>query len=271
MNVLSEWNVISEDCVRKTFELSDSIEEKVYSHDKSSLKYGVIKNFYKDPVAVREFFKQFPLISKKTSLSPGIQFNLGQQANDALEDVYLYLREVLNKNNFPGVDNDIKCRIPEWHTYLNYYWKGMKSKPTDFIPHMDLFNYGFNIWLSEGIQEGTKFYSCRYRNYEPFYNFQQFIKNVDRETFDEFHDEFMMMYQGENIDLEFEEYLETQTEYNSATYYPGIFFHKPGFNIKENFLRFSQVSYCQFNPLPVFGEIYDEWVGTPSKVAHRRL
>ena len=263
MNVLSEWNVISEDCIEKTFELSDSIEEKVYSHDKSSLKYGVIRNFYKDPVAVREFFKHFPLIPRTTSNSPGIQVTLGEQANNSLKYVYAYLREVLWKNDFPSVNNYAECKSPEWQTYLNFYWKGMKSKPRNFIPHFDLFNYGFNIWITDEIQEGTKFYSCKYKNYEPFYNFQQFRKTVDNETFDEFYDQFMMMYEGENVDIEFVEFIETPTEYNSSTYYPGIFFHKPGFEIKEDFLRLSQVSYCQYNTLPVFGELYDEWVGTP--------
>lgn len=252
MNLLHDYNIINDETISKTFELSESIEENIYTDRISGLKYGVLRNFYKDPVAVKEFFKNFPLLSKTVSNSPGIQLYFSITMNESLKPVYKYLHNMLQRNKFP-CDPQQQFHVPIWETYCNFYWKNMYASRASMTPHFDNFNLGFNIWLTEDVPSGTDFYSYRWKDYEPVYFVEEFRNQSDTE-FDDFFRELCEYYEdGEEIDWNpdeidnssaWEKYHTIDPEYNTATFYPGIFFHMPSVHpdkYDENFLRHSQV------------------------------
>ena len=71
--MISDLIILTQDVIDKTFEISDKAEEHIHIHEASTLKWGCIKNFYKDPVAVKEFLQRFPVVPQSATVSPGSQ------------------------------------------------------------------------------------------------------------------------------------------------------------------------------------------------------
>lgn len=263
MNLLNDYTIVTEENIDKIFQLSESIEENIYTDKVSGMKYGVLKNFYKDPVAVKEFFRSFPLITKSVTNSPGIQLYHSIVTNESLKPLYRYFFSLLKRNNFPH-NPEPQFNVPVWETYCNFYWKNMNASKASMTPHFDNFNIGFNIWLSKDIPSGTDFYTYRWKDYEPVYFIEEF-RNQSEYVFDDFFRELCELYTDsqdiawnpDEIDTAhtWEKYNTLDPEYNSVTFYPGIFFHMPSMHpdkYEEDFLRHSQVVTYNYTTLQEF-------------------
>ena len=174
MNLLSDFNILTEDGINRTFEISESAEECLYFCDESKLKWGRIKNFYKDPVAVKEMLQQFPVVPQSETHSPGLQQHFPMPFMKNIQPVYQYLYGVLERNQFMfGPPN-----VSDWQTYCNTHWTDMKVNVGSMIPHTDQFNMAFNIWLSEDNPAGTEFYLHDFGEDEPVaYYIAQFAQH----------------------------------------------------------------------------------------------
>jgi|TARA_Y100000022_G_C13171183_1_gene338718 hypothetical protein len=267
MNLLSDFTILSQDLIDKTFEISDKAEEHIYTHEESTMKWGRIRNFYKDPVAVTEFLQKFPVVPQDETHSPGLQQHFPMPLMKCIQPVYQYLYGVLERNEFMfGPPN-----ASDWQTYCNTHWTDMKVNVGSMIPHTDQFNMAFNIWLSEDNPAGTEFYLhdfgedepvayylAQFASYEKEHLLQKLIRTLNSN--DNFSDE----WNPDEIDTFFssrnwKKYLTMDAEYNSCTFYPGHFFHKPEWDprsYKKDLLRYSQViSYRFMNP----GPFQSEW------------
>lgn len=276
MNLLHDYNVIDEDTIKKVFEISESANEEVFVVEESKLKYGVVSNFYKDPVCVKEFFKQFPVISSSVSNSPGIQVYFSQNFNNSLSHIFKYLHNIIIKHQYP---HDIRnlYNVPVWETYLNMYWKKMNATKANMTPHVDNFCYGFNIWLSEDIPAGTDFYSYKWKNYREVYTLNEF-RDVDAGKYPMFMNAMCDLFTGEEegqqIDWDpkkldqtiWRKYHTIEPKYNTVTYYPGCFFHMPSVSPElydDNFLRLSQVVTYSFTDAQSFHNYYKNYKNHP--------
>ena len=317
MNLLHNYKVFTQDDIRRIFELSPSIEEKFYVEKKSKLRYGIIKNFYKDPEGVAAFYENYPLITESEnksaftdrsvhSNSPGIQAHYGLDVNKSLRHVYKYLHGALQKGGFPHKTKVTKDEVIKsdgrfttefdiafWDIYNNIYWKGMNATTASQVPHFDTFNIGFNVWLSKNVPEGTDFYTYQYKNHKPIFYVQEFIEQHRGE--DEFIHEFFKHFnnvlelsghqvdpsanlshdipldnrfsedgiwdQEKNTTKEWKRWFTLPAEYNTCTFYPGIFFHRPSIseNFPEDVLRFSQVFTHAWMSAERFQESYWSW------------
>lgn len=273
MPILSDFKIYDANDVAGIFELSDRREEKIYVDKKSGMKHGCIKNLYKDPVKVTEFFRQFPIVTEAISNAPGLQLYFSTDTSKALLHVYQYLEDVLRRNKYPLGTRAITSQ--SWETYCNFHWKNMHTSVKSILPHFDFFNYAFNIWLTEENTAGTEFFSYQFEDFDPVYYVGQFHKehpkrftsffetlNVefrDREVWDP-NDKDFFKNNG------FERYLVQEPEYNSATFYPGIFFHKPVWepgSYDPDWLRFSQVIACAVEDGGKFQEQWYDYSNTP--------
>ena len=259
MDLLSDFIILSQDLVDKTFEISDKAEEHIYIHEESTMKWGCIKNFYKDPVAVKEFLLKFPVVPQNVTHSPGLQQHFPVPAMTAFSAVYDYLHSVLTRYKFPILEQ----HHPAWQTYCNTHWKDMEISAASMVPHTDMFNIAFNIWLTEDNPAGTEFYYYKGDNEHPAYFVEQFAQKepfqcgkFSREVLNAEQD-YNIKWNPEEIDTFFvdrgwHKYLTIEPEYNSCTFYPGLFFHKPEWdsrNYKDDLLRYSQViSYRAYQP-----------------------
>ena len=314
MNLLHNYKVFTQDDIRRIFELSPSIEEKFYVEKKSKLRYGIIKNFYKDPEGVAAFYENYPLIKKsETALdvdrsvhtnSPGIQGYSGLDVNKSLRHLYKYLHGALKRGGFPHKSKVTKDEIIKgegrfttefdiafWDVYSNIYWKGMNATTASQIPQFDTFNIGFNIWLSKDVPEGTDFYTYHYKNEKPIFYVQEFVERhqgndeIIQEFFDYFnntlessghepdavlsHDipldkrfsEHGIWNQEKNTPKEYRKWFSLPAEYNTCTFYPGIYFHRPSIseNFPENLLRYSQVITHAWMTAERFQQSYWSW------------
>ena len=312
MRLLHNYKVFSEDNIKKIFELSPSIEEKFYIEKKSKLRYGIIKNFYKDPEAVAAFYQNYPLIEPSEirsefydrsvhSNSPGIQSYCNMDLGKSLRHIYMYLHSTLKKGGFPHrskltseekVKNNMQVGsefdLVYWDSYNNFYWKGMNATAASQVPHFDTFNLGFNIWLSKDVPDGTDFFTYRFKNHDPVFYVQQFIeRNSDNvELIEEFfthynndteqempvQDTAMIQFeprfskngiwnQEENTSEEWDKWFTIPAEYNTCTFYPGLYFHRPNIsqNFPEDLLRFSQVITHSWMSPEKFQEGYHKW------------
>ena len=153
MNLLSDYKTISEDTIKKVFEISDAAEESVHYVEEAGMKYGIIKNFYTDPSAVKNFIREnFALIDFPVTNSPGVQLYFNQSFNNSLSHVMEYFHGILMKHYFPASQEKM-FKVPIWETYVNFYWKNMKAKLPNIIPHVDEFNYGFAVdWMRKDLK-----------------------------------------------------------------------------------------------------------------------
>lgn len=267
MNLLSDYKTISEDTIKKVFEISDAAEESVHYVEEAGMKYGIIKNFYTDPSAVKNFIREnFALIDVPVTNSPGVQLYFNQSFNNSLSHVMEYFHGILMKHYFPASQEKM-FKVPIWETYVNFYWKNMKAKLPNIIPHVDEFNYGFNCWITEDIPSGTDFYTYKWRNYRPVYTINEF-RDIDAGKYmqymqslcEVFHDESDIDWDPDkHLDPEvWNKYHTIEPEYNTVTYYPGIFFHMPSLSpsYEENFLRMSQVYTYQCTDSQHFQNMY---------------
>ena len=312
MKLLHNYKVFSEDNIRKIFGLSPSIEEKFYIEKKSKLRYGIIKNFYKDPEAVAAFYQNYPLILPSEnrseffdrsvhSNSPGIQSYSDMDLTKSLRHLFKYLHSTLKKGGFPHrskVTSQDKIKnhmqvgsefdIVYWDNYNNLYWKGMNATVASQVPHFDTFNLGFNIWLSKDIPDGTDFFTYRFKNHDPVFYVQEFIEkhSDNQELIEEFFThynndteqempvqdipniEFETTFsengiwdQEENTSEEWDKWFTIPAEYNTCTFYPGLYFHRPNIsqNFPEDLLRFSQVITHSWMSPEKFQEGYHKW------------
>lgn len=260
MNLLKNFTLYPQDDVDKIFEISESAEEKIYTEKESGLKWGCIKNFYKDPVAVKEFLQQFPIVEQKQTNSPGFQQHFSFPTMLSLKNVYEYLYEVIIKYNFPRGEENYSTEA--WQTFCNLHWIDMKVSASNMIPHFDQPNMAFNIWLTEDNPAGTDFYYYQKDNEKPAYFFEQFareepqyasgfyrdvVNNLEDNLIDWDPNEIDNFYSSRG----WHKYLTMEPEYNSVTFYPGIFFHKPAWDIRnyrKDLVRYSQVITYFFMP-----------------------
>ena len=258
MNLLNNYTVFTEENLQKIFELSPSREVSYYTE--GEFKYGIIKNFYKDPVAVKEWWENVPLFASKISNSPGIQSYFPPTGLSLLKHIFEYLYSVLESKDLPRCMEKNKTSPEVWNTYCNYYWKRMSGSKSSMQPHYDIFNMGFNVWLSEDIPGGTDFFTYQYKDYKPVYYIGDFLDQAnDQKSFDDFFFHLQSNYGDElykstddiptwdpenNTNPGWKKWHTIDAEYNSCTFYPGTFFHRPSVNPEdydENFLRHSQV------------------------------
>ena len=269
MDLLSNFTILPQDLVDKTFEISDKAEEHIYIHEDSTMKWGCIKNFYKDPVAVREFLQKFPIVPQNVTHSPGLQQHFPVPTMTSLSTVYDYLHSMLMKYRYPVVDQS----YPDWQIYCNTHWKHMEIYESSMVPHTDPFSYAFNIWLTDDNPAGTEFYYYQKDNIYPAYFLEAFARAEPYKcadfTRDVLHrkEDYTIKWDPDKIDTWFSErgwhkYLTMEPEYNSCTFYPSIFFHKPEWDsrkYKEDLLRYSQViSYRAFDTHQ-FENIWDNY------------
>lgn len=274
MNLLNHYKIIDEDRIKKVFEISDSAEEQVFVIDEAKLKYGVVKNFYKDPVAVKEFFKEFPIVTNSVSNSPGVQVYFSQNLNNSLEHIFKYFHNLLMSHEYPH-DRRPVYKVPIWETYLNLYWKNMNATKANMTPHVDEFNYGFNIWLTKDVPSGTDFYSYKWRNYKEVYTINEF-QEIDAGRFpmfmnsmcEQFHDTSEITWDPKQLDENiWRKYHTIDPVYNSVTYYPGCFFHMPSVSpekYNKDFLRLSQVVAYSFTDSQAFQNYYRNYKNHPN-------
>lgn len=263
MNLLSEFTILTQDIIDKTFEISDKAEEHIHIHEASTLKWGCVKNFYKDPVAVKEFLQRFPVVPQSTTVSPGSQQHFPMPLMARLTNVYAYLYGILSKYKFPIIerskfDND-DTSFSTWQTYCNTHWKHMDISATSMIPHSDPFSYAFNIWLTDDNPAGTEFY-YNLSDGRPIYygrarnpSASTSVKSVewDPDKIDTFF-----------VERGWHKYLRMEPEYNSCTFYPSLFFHKPEWdsrNYKEDLVRYSQVYSYRVFPPQQFPMVWDHY------------
>jgi len=254
MNLLSELTIFTQESIDKTFELSDSVEEKIYFHEESKLQWGCLRNFYKDPIAVKEFLQKFPIVEQSSTNSPGFQQHFSFPTMMSLKNVYKYLYNIITKYNFPHpkIENwSTDC----WQTMCNTHWVDMKVNAANMIPHFDQPNMAFNIWLTKDNPAGTDFYYYKKNNKTPAYFLEQFardepdfvgefIRYVVNNECDEFIEWNPYEIDTFFTDRGWHKYLTMDPEYNSVTFYPGIYFHKPAWDIRnyrKDLLRYSQV------------------------------
>ena len=280
MNLLNNYTVFTEDNIQKIFELSPSRECSHYTI--GELRYGIIKNFYKDPVAVKEFWENIPLFASKVSNSPGIQSYFPSTGLSLLKNIFEYLYSVLESADLPRCMNPNKTTPEVWNTYCNYYWKSMNGSRSSAQPHYDDFNLGFNVWLSEDIPGGTDFFTYKYKDYKPVkyiadFNdqaktqqvFTDFYHNVDnnyegdeKKKYESIKKESPVWDPENDINPSWEKWHTIDAEYNSCTFYPGIFFHRPSVNPKdysEDFLRHSQVFSYNWGDMDKFQNEYKHY------------
>lgn len=265
MNLLSDFTIFTQDVIDKTFEISDKAEEHIHINKASTMKWGCIKNFYKDPVAVKEFLQKFPVVTQNATQSPGLQQHFPMPAMTALSKVYDYLYGILSKYRYPinaRVSLDNTQSYSDWQTYCNTHWKHMDISAVSMIPHVDPFNYAFNIWLTDDNPAGTEFYYHQTNSEHPAAYTQSKITGPGTTARAcSINGNYLPAISGnwdpDKIDTFFVErgwhrYLTIEPEYNSCTFYPSLFFHKPEWdsrNYKEDLLRYSQViSYRAFHP-----------------------
>lgn len=275
MNLLRNHTVFTKENLQKIFELSPSREVSHYTV--GEFKYGIIKNFYKDPVAVKEFWETIPLFCSKVSNSPGIQSYFPPTGLSLLKNIFDYLYSVLESKDLPRCMDRNKTSPEVWNSYCNYYWKGMKGSKSSMQPHYDSFNLGFNVWLSEDIPGGTDFFTYKYKNFKPVYYIADFLDQTnDQTTFDNFYFDLQRNYETDDDTYKSTDDLPTwdpenntrsgwkkwhtiDAEYNSCTFYPGIFFHRPSIDPKdytEDFLRQSQVFFSTWGDVDHFQQQY---------------
>lgn len=273
MNLLHDYNVIDEDTIQKVFEISESANEEIFIVEKAKLKYGVIKNFYKDPEAVKDFLKNFPIVLNSVSNSPGIQVYFSQNFNNSLKHIFKYFHNILQQYEFPHDKREV-YKLPVWETYLNMYWKSMNATRANMTPHVDEFNYGFNIWITKDIPSGTDFYSYKWKNYKEVYTMNEF-RNIDAGKFpmfmnsmcEQFHDNEEIEWDPKQLDENtWQKYHTIEPQYNSVTYYPGCYFHMPSVSqelYKNDFLRVSQVVAYSFTDPQTFQSYNEKYVNHP--------
>ncbi len=261
--MISDLIILTQDVIDKTFEISDKAEEHIHIHEASTLKWGCIKNFYKDPVAVKEFLQKFPVVPQSATVSPGSQQHFPMPLMANLTKVYAYLYGILSKYKFPIIerskfDNDDES-FSTWQTYCNTHWKHMDISATSMIPHSDPFSYAFNIWLTDDNPAGTEFY-YNLSDGRPIYYGR--ARNPSASTSVK-----SVVWDADKIDTFFvarglHKYLGREPENNSRTFYPSLFFHKPEWdsrNYKEDLVRYSQVYSYRVFPPQQFPMVWDHY------------
>ena len=268
MNLLSDYRIVNSDTIQKVFEISEAAEESVHYVEKAGLKYGIIKNFYKDPSAVKNFIQEnFTIFGSPISNSPGLQLYFDIHFNKHLSHVMKYFHDILAKRYFP-TNPTKEYGLPMWESYFNFYWKDMPAMKQNIIPHADDFCYAFNCWITKDIPEGTDFYTYSWNGHAPVHTISEF-RSVNNREFSTFRRSLDSDHETRSTEIEWDtkkhldpevwnKYHTIKPEYNTVTYYPGMFFHMPSISpsYEENFLRMSQVYTYQFLPPDEFARAY---------------
>lgn len=231
------------------------------------LEYVIIDNFLKNPKDFIDFLKQFPAdytyrlleqhYESKTSCAfikpPGIQQLL---PNSHFQFLSAEIYKILMETNFiPENNSRILKDVEKFSTivrsfvyYTNILFPNMVCNKNSELPHIDQFDYSFNIHLNEDVGGGLSFYKLFVDN-NYYSSVEDIVKLTDIEIKSSISDnlnikcnatEDIIKYKQFNGDEMFIKYHTIPYKFNRLVLYKGSNWHNIEYDSEiETNIRYS--------------------------------
>lgn len=250
-----------------TFQINTEFD--VYKEDREDLTVITIDNFFKDPQAVVECLKQFPINDRDRfyeELADQDKFLLKppgyQQVFPAsyFEGISYILYKTLYEYDFVPHDYEANQEFQKLGDQINQFSYGtdiltpkMKNVMNNYMPHFDHTKFSFEVFLSEEeISGGTSFYKLKHKDQE-YSSIDSLVDVTEEEDRIEIRDllngmneitdsspEYYTSFEENNI---FKKYYTVPFEFNKLVIYKGTYWHSIDYDsAKEENLRYSLTS-----------------------------
>lgn len=181
------------------------------------LRYFKAKNLLKDPLALREFVRQFPAENREKSSTEGMSFS-GSSSPGLQQPIERSFLKYMGYQIYTICRQfdflKYKAKDINWRYYTNYYYNGMTAFNRNYLPHVDPFSYAANIFLTDSGEHGTSFF-----------------KYVDPETNKSYYSMGDIMSSGDEISRRYVEVIQEKYGYELAD--PEHILNKKGYGLYQ--------------------------------------